>query len=170
MQIKSLIRDIHDFPKPGIVYRDITTLLKNPQGLSYVIDQLSNLFTNENIDYVVGIESRGFIFGAPVAYKLEAGFVPVRKAGKLPDETHSIEYELEYGNDRLEIHQDAITPGDRVLIIDDLMATGGTAEATAKLVENLGCELVGFAFIVELLALAGREKLPGVPIHSLVTY
>ncbi len=170
MDIKSLIRDIHDFPKPGIVYRDITTLLQNAEGLNYVIDHFSELFSEQKIDYVIGIESRGFIFGAPIAYQLGAGFVPVRKAGKLPAEIHSIEYELEYGSDTLEIHKDAIQPESRILIVDDLIATGGTAAATAQLVEKLGCSLIGFAFIIELLALEGRAKLPNAPIQSMVTY
>lgn len=170
MDIKSLIRDIPDFPKPGITYRDITTLLQNSTGLKYVIDHFSELFSEQKIDYVIGIESRGFIFGAPIAYKLGAGFVPVRKAGKLPAKIHSIEYELEYGSDTLEIHQDAIQPESRILIVDDLIATGGTAAATANLINKLGCELIGFAFIIELLALDGRAKLPNAPIQSIVTY
>ncbi len=170
MDIKSLIRDIHDFPKPGIVYRDITTLLQNSEGLNYVIDHFSELFSEQKIDYVIGIESRGFIFGAPIAYKLGAGFVPVRKAGKLPAKIHAIEYELEYGTDRLEIHQDAILPESRILIVDDLIATGGTAAATAELIKRLGCTLIGFAFIIELLALEGRLKLPNAPVQSMVTY
>jgi len=127
MNLKSLIRDIPDFPKPGITYRDITTLLQNSDGLGYVIDHFSDVFSDQKIDYVIGIESRGFIFGAPIAYKLGAGFVPVRKAGKLPAEIHSIDYELEYGSDTLEIHQDALQAESRILIVDDLIATGGTA-------------------------------------------
>ena len=170
MDVKSLIRNIPDFPKPGIIYRDITTLLQCSEGLNYVIDHFCNEYSDQKIDYIIGIESRGFIFGAPIAYKLNAGFVPVRKPGKLPAEIHSIEYELEYGTDCLEVHQDALESKNRVLIVDDLIATGGTAAATAKLVNQLGCELVGFAFIIELLALEGRAKLPGVPIQSLVTY
>ena len=170
MDIKSLIRDIPDFPKPGIIYRDITTLLQSPEGLSYVIDHFSDEFLDQKIDYVIGIESRGFIFGAPIAYKIGAGFVPVRKAGKLPAAIHSIEYELEYGTDCLEIHQDAIQVESRILIVDDLIATGGTAAATAELVGKLGCTLIGFAFIIELLALEGRSKLPNSPIRSMVTY
>ena len=130
-----------------------------------MIDHFSELFSEQKIDYVIGIESRGFIFGAPIAYKLGAGFVPVRKAGKLPAEIHSIEYELEYGSDTLEIHQDAIQPESRILIVDDLIATGGTAAATAELINKLGCELIGFAFIIELLALEGRAKLPDAPIQ-----
>jgi adenine phosphoribosyltransferase len=170
MDIKSLIRNIPDFPKPGIVYRDITTLLQNPEGLNYVIDHFCDQFSDHKIDYVIGIESRGFIFGAPIAYKLDAGFIPVRKPGKLPGEIHAIEYELEYGSDRLEIHQDAIQPESRILIVDDLIATGGTAAATAELINILECKIVGFAFIIELVALEGRSKLPNAPVHSLVTY
>lgn len=172
MDLKSLIRDIPDFPKPGILFRDITTLLRDAQGLRYTID----LFTQKCIDagmtadFVVGMESRGFIFGAPLAYKLEAGFIPVRKKGKLPAKIHAIEYALEYGTDTLEVHQDALQPGSRVLIADDLIATGGTACATAELIQKVGCELVGFAFIIELQELQGRKKLPDVPIVTLVEY
>lgn len=170
MDLKSLIREIPDFPKPGIIFRDITTLLLNPSGLKHVIDDFSDSFSNQKVDYVVGIESRGFIFGAPIAYKLDAGFIPVRKPGKLPADVHSIEYKLEYGYDRLEIHQDAIQPGSRVLIVDDLIATGGTAAATAKLIEQLDCTLVGFAFIIELSDLDGRAKLTGAPVKSIIKY
>ncbi len=170
MDLKSLIREIPDFPKPGIVFRDITTLLQNPDGLNYVIDSLTDMFADQAIDYVAGIESRGFIFGTPLAYKLGAGFVPVRKPGKLPAQVHSMEYELEYGTDRLEIHQDAFEPGSRVLIVDDLIATGGTAAATAQLVEQLDCTLVSFAFIIELTDLGGRHRLPDVPINAMVQY
>lgn len=172
MDLKSLIRDIPDFPKPGIVFRDITTLLRDPQGLRYTIDLFADQLTDAGMsaDYVVGMESRGFIFGTPLAYKLEAGFVPVRKPGKLPAAVHSVEYELEYGTDCLEMHQDALHPGSRVLIVDDLIATGGTAGATAQLVQKIGCELVGFGFIIELRDLQGRKNLPDVPIVSLVEY
>lgn len=172
MDLKSLIRDIPDFPKPGILFRDITTLLRNPEGLRYTIDTLTQKCEAAGLyaDYVVGMESRGFIVGPPLAYKLGAGFIPVRKPGKLPAAVHAIEYELEYGMDRLEIHQDALHPNTRVLIVDDLIATGGTASATAKLVQKLGCELVGFGFIIELRDLKGREKLPDVPIVTLVEY
>jgi adenine phosphoribosyltransferase len=172
MDLKSLIRDIPDFPKPGILFRDITTLLRDAQGLKYTID----LFTQKCIDagmtadFVVGMESRGFIFGAPLAYKLGAGFIPVRKKGKLPASIHSIEYALEYGTDTLEVHQDALQPGSRVLIADDLIATGGTACATAELIQKVGCELVGFGFIIELQELQGRKKLPEVPIVTLLDY
>lgn len=170
MDLKSLIRDIPDFPKPGIMFRDITTLLRNPQGLSYTIDSLAEKCSGMSPDYIVGMESRGFIFGTPLAYKMGVGFVPIRKPGKLPGEVYFAEYELEYGVDRLEMHQDAIAPGSRVLIVDDLIATGGTAAATVKLLEQAGCELVGFAFVIELLALGGRQKLPDAPIVTLVEY
>lgn len=172
MDLKSLIRDIPDFPKPGIVFRDITTLLRDPAGLRYTIDCLAQKVTavGLNADYVIGMESRGFIIGAPLAYKLEVGFIPVRKPGKLPCSVHSVEYELEYGMDRLEVHQDALQPGSRVLIVDDLLATGGTASATAKLVQLIDCELLGFGFIIELRDLQGRKKLSDVPIVTLVEY
>lgn len=170
MDLKSLIRDIPDFPKPGILFRDITTLLQNAEGLRYTIDRLTQSFANQSIDYVVGAESRGFIIGTPIAYNLGAGFIPVRKTGKLPSLIHWVEYELEYGMDRLEVHQDAFSPGCRVVIVDDLIATGGTALATAKLVQQAGCELVGFGFIIELRDLGGRKLLPNVPIVSLVEY
>ncbi|MEB3360181.1 MAG: adenine phosphoribosyltransferase [Synechococcales bacterium] len=171
MDLKSLIRDIPDFPQPGILFRDITTLLRDPDGLRYTVNSLANKFADQTIDYIVGIESRGFIFGTPLAYHLGAGFVPVRKAGKLPAAVHAVEYELEYGTDRVEVHQDAFEPGSRVLIVDDLIATGGTAAATATLVQQAGCELIGFGFIVELIDLGGRQKLPpGVSVASLVVY
>ncbi|MEA5553101.1 adenine phosphoribosyltransferase [Anabaena cylindrica UHCC 0172] len=172
MDLKSLIRDIPDFPQPGILFRDITTLLRDPEGLRYTIDLLTQkcIESEFQIDCVVGMESRGFIFGAPLAYKLGSGFIPVRKKGKLPAAVHSIDYELEYGTDSLEVHQDALHPGSRVLIVDDLIATGGTASATAKLVQKIGCELVGFGFIIELRDLQGRKHLPDVPIISLVEY
>jgi adenine phosphoribosyltransferase len=172
MDLKSLIRDIPDFPKPGILFRDITTLLRDPDGLRYTIDCLAQNFTAAglNADYVLGMESRGFIVAAPLAYKLGIGFIPVRKAGKLPSLVHSVEYELEYGMDRLELHRDALQQGSRVLIVDDLLATGGTASATAKLVQQIGCALVGFGFIIELRDLQGRKKLQDVPIVTLVEY
>ncbi|MBW4520535.1 MAG: adenine phosphoribosyltransferase [Scytolyngbya sp. HA4215-MV1] len=171
MDLKSLIRDIPDFPKPGILFRDITTLLRNPEGLRSTIDTLAEKCADFSVDFVIGMESRGFIFGAPLAYRLGAGFIPVRKPGKLPAAVHAIEYELEYGMDRLEVHQDALHPPDcRILIVDDVIATGGTAAATAKLVEQSGCQLVGFAFVIELKALAGRDRLPDVPIVTLIEY
>ena len=170
MDLKSLIRDIPDFPKPGILFRDITTLLRDPEGLRHTVDQLAEEFSGQSVDYVVGMESRGFIFGTPLAYKLGAGFIPVRKPGKLPAAVHAVEYSLEYGSDTLEVHRDALEPPSRILIVDDLIATGGTAAATAELVHRTGCELVGFGFIIELAALGGREKLPDVPVVSLVSY
>lgn len=170
MDLKAFIRDIPDFPKPGIVFRDITTLLSNSDGLQYTIDSLADHCSDLQPDYVVGMESRGFIFGTALAYKLGIGFVPVRKPGKLPSAVHSVEYELEYGVDRLEMHQDAGHPTARMLVVDDLIATGGTAAATAKLIEQAGCELIGFAFVIELVALNGRDRLPKVPIVSLIEY
>ncbi|KST67600.1 adenine phosphoribosyltransferase [Mastigocoleus testarum] len=172
MDLKPLIRDIPDFPKPGILFRDITTLLRDPEGLRHTIDLLTQKFTEANLqpDYVIGMESRGFLFGTPLAYKLGAGFIPVRKKGKLPASVHAVEYELEYGTDCLEVHQDALQPGNKIAIVDDLIATGGTASATAKLVEKVGCELLGFGFIIELRELQGRDRLPDVPIVTLVEY
>lgn len=170
MDLKSLIRDVPDFPKPGILFRDITTVLRDPAGLRYTLDQLTERTQDFRPDYVLGMESRGFIFGVPLADRLGVGFVPARKPGKLPAATHGAEYELEYGTDRIEIHQDAIHPGSRVLIVDDLIATGGTAQAAAALVHQSEAELVAFAFIVELGFLEGRQRLPQVPIISLVEY
>ncbi|RMF24268.1 MAG: adenine phosphoribosyltransferase [Cyanobacteria bacterium J083] len=172
MDLKSLIRDIPDFPKPGIIFRDITTLLKNPQGLKYTLDSLAQKCRTANLkpDYIIGMESRGFIFAPPLAYQLDAGFIPVRKSGKLPASVHTVEYELEYGRDQLEIHQDAIPVDSQVIIVDDLIATGGTAKATAELVNNLGATVIGFAFVIELTELQGRTQLPSVPVISLVQY
>ncbi len=172
MDLKSLIRDIPDFPKPGIMFRDITTLLSHGEGLRYTIDTLAQKCQEKGLlpDYVVGMESRGFLFGVPLAYQLKAGFVPVRKPGKLPAAVHQVEYDLEYGTDKLEIHQDALANHHRVLIVDDLIATGGTAKATADLLEKIGCDVLGFAFIIELTTLEGRQKLPDVPIITLVDY
>jgi adenine phosphoribosyltransferase len=170
MDLKSLIRAIPDFPREGILFRDITTLLQDPEGLNYVIDQLAEVYADQSIDYVAGIESRGFIFGTPLACRLSAGFVPIRKPGKLPAAVHFMEYELEYGTDRLEVHRDAFKPGSRVLMVDDLLATGGTAAAAAHLVGKAGARLVGFAFIIELADLGGRSKLPDLPIESLIEY
>ncbi|MBE7383000.1 MAG: adenine phosphoribosyltransferase [Leptolyngbya sp. SIO1E4] len=170
MDLKRLIREIPDFPKPGIQFRDITTLLANPQALRHSIELLEAKCADLKPDYIAGIESRGFMFGMPLAYRMNLGFAPVRKPGKLPAAIHAAEYELEYGSDRLELHQDAFSPGSRVLVIDDLIATGGTAAATAELIQKTGCDLVGFGFVVELSDLAGRQKLPDVPIVSLVQY
>jgi len=158
--VKKIIRDVPDFPKKGIVFKDITTVLKDSEGLKRTIDYLTEQFKDKNIDYVAGIESRGFIFGTPLAYNLGAGFVVVRKPGKLPAEVESITYELEYGTDTLEVHKDAIEVGKRVLIIDDLLATGGTACAACDLVQKIGGEVVGIAFIIEIEGLGGRAKLP----------
>lgn len=170
MDLKALIREVPDFPKPGILFRDLTTLLQNQAGLRYVVDQLVEKYRHDRLDYIAGIESRGFIFGAPLAYHLGAGFIPLRKPGKLCCPVYAVEYTLEYGRDRLEMHRDAIQPGQRVLIVDDLIATGGTAAAAAGLMEQAGADLQGFAFIVELTDLGGRRKLPDVPITALVTY
>lgn len=172
MNLKALIRDVPDFPKSGILFRDITTLLKNAEGLQHAIDSLTQKCQATNLlpDYVVGIESRGFIFAPPLAYQLHAGFVPVRKSGKLPAAVHSINYQLEYGTDTLEIHQDAICSGTKVLIVDDLLATGGTAKATAQLLQKIGAEVLGFAFVIELRDLKGREQLPDLPIINLIEY
>lgn len=172
MDLKSLIRNVPDFPKPGIIFRDITTVLRDPAGVRYITDCLAEKLAAAGLDadYIVGMESRGFIVGAPLAYKLELGFIPVRKPGKLPSLVHSVEYQLEYGTDRLEVHQDALQPGSLVVIVDDLLATGGTASATAKLVNEIGCKLLGFGFIIELRDLQGREKLPDVPIVTLIEY
>jgi adenine phosphoribosyltransferase len=170
MDLKTLIRDIPDFPQPGILFRDITTLLHDPQGFQYTIDSLAERVADLQPEYIVGMESRGFIFGATLAYKLGIGFVPVRKPGKLPAAVHTVEYALEYGTDKLEIHRDAVVPNSRVLIVDDLIATGGTAAATAKLLQEIGSNLVGCAFVIELDALGGRSHLPKVPIISLIHY
>jgi adenine phosphoribosyltransferase len=168
--LKEHVRDIPDYPKPGIVFRDITPLLAAPEAFAASVDGISAPFIGEQIDKVLGIEARGFVFAAPVAYHHRAGFVPVRKAGKLPWEIEREEYELEYGTDLLEIHRDAVTPGERVLIVDDVIATGGTAAATARLVERLGGVVLGFAFVIELGFLEGRKKIDGYRIQSLVTY
>ncbi|MDQ7030018.1 MAG: adenine phosphoribosyltransferase [Ardenticatenia bacterium] len=168
--LKQLIRDIPDFPIPGIIFKDITTLLKDAHAFGHVVDRLVDEYRDHQVDVVVAIESRGFIFGAPLAYKLNACFVPVRKFGKLPAQTVTKEYALEYGTSTLEMHVDAIQEGQRVLIVDDLLATGGTARATAELVETLGGHVVGFAFVVELCFLSGREKLAGYSIFSLIQY
>ncbi len=168
--IKKMIRDIPDFPKEGIIFRDITTAIKDAKTMQKIVDLMAAEYENEKIDYVAGIESRGFIFGMPIAYKLGCGFIPIRKPGKLPAQTISQEYSLEYGKDKIEIHKDALKKGDRVLIVDDLLATGGTAAAAAKLVQSTS-ELVGISFLIELQDLKGREKLPkGIKVSSLVKY
>ncbi|MCH7703291.1 MAG: adenine phosphoribosyltransferase [Planctomycetes bacterium] len=166
--LERLIRDVPDYPKPGIVFKDITPLLRDPAGLSLAVEYLTQPFRHQRIDVVVGAESRGFIFGTAVARNLSAGFVPVRKPGKLPLETHRESYALEYGTDALEIHVDAINKGDRVLMVDDLLATGGTMAACCRLVETLGGHIVGAAFLLELDFLNGRSKLQDYPIHSIM--
>ncbi len=169
--VKSKIRDVADFPKEGIIFRDITTALKDADTLRVMIDYLCEQFKDTKIDYIAGIESRGFIFGMPMAYKLNAGFVPIRKPKKLPAATYSQEYELEYGTDKIEVHQDAFEKGANVLVVDDLLATGGTAEAACKLVKKTGANLVGIAFLIELTALNGREKLTDAPkVISMLKY
>jgi adenine phosphoribosyltransferase len=170
MDYKSLIREIPDFPKPGILFYDITTLLKDAKGFQQVIQDLTDHYRNEKISKVVGIESRGFIFGGPLACNLNAGFVPVRKPGKLPADVFEVKYNLEYGSNSLAIHRDAVKVGERVLVIDDLLATGGTAAATVHLLSQLGAEIVGCGFLIELSELGGREKIEGYPIHSLLSY
>ncbi len=169
-QLKSLIREIPDFPKPGILFYDITTLLKDKLGYATLIDQLSEHYVGKDIDLVLGMEARGFIFAPALAYRLNAGFVPVRKPGKLPAETAKVSYDLEYGSNTLEIHKDAIQKGQRVIIIDDLLATGGTAEATVKLAKSLGAEVAGLGFVVELDFLQGRDKLKGLDVFSILNY
>src|SRR5258707_9148855 len=168
--LKDLIREVPDFPKPGVNFYDITTLLKDPSGLRAVIDGLQQRFAGEAIQRVVGIEARGFIFAPAVAYALSAGFVPIRKPNKLPAVTERVEYALEYGTDAIEVHRDAIEPGQSVLIIDDVLATGGTAAAAAKLVEKLGAKVAALSFVIELDFLKGREKLSGHRIETLLHY
>jgi adenine phosphoribosyltransferase len=169
-QLKKLIREVPDWPKKGILFYDITTLLKDKVGFATLIDRFSEHYLNYKIDLILGMEARGFIFGPALAYRLNAGFVPVRKPGKLPAETVKCEYALEYGNNALEVHKDAIERGQRVLIVDDLLATGGTAEATARLASSLGGEIAGLGFVVELDFLKGREKLKGYDVVSLLHY
>jgi len=168
--LRSLIREVPDFPKPGILFYDITTLLKDKLGFAMLIDALSEHYLEQDIDLVLGMEARGFIFGPAVAYRLNAGFVPVRKPGKLPAATTRVEYDLEYGSNTLEIHQDAIQKGQRVIIVDDLLATGGTAAATVKLAKSLGAQIAGLAFVVELDFLNGRKKLASSEVFSLLHY
>jgi adenine phosphoribosyltransferase len=169
-QLKKLIREVPDFPKKGILFYDITTLLKDKTGFAQLIDLFSEHYIGKQIDLILGMEARGFIFGPALAYRLNAGFVPVRKPGKLPAVTVKVEYELEYGSNALEVHTDAVQKGQRVLIVDDLLATGGTAEATARLVKSLGGEIAGLAFVVELDFLNGRDKLKPYNVFSLLHY
>jgi adenine phosphoribosyltransferase len=169
-ELRAKIRDIKDFPTEGILFKDITTLLKDAGAFRYVIDRLAARYQDQAVEVVVGIESRGFIFGGALAHQLNAGFVPVRKLGKLPAKTIEVEYELEYGRDALAIHEDAIQAGQRVLAVDDLLATGGTMAATLRLIEQLGGHVVGVAFLIELAFLHGRDKLRNYPLHSLIVY
>jgi adenine phosphoribosyltransferase len=168
--LKKLIREIPDYPKPGILFYDLTTLLQDPRGFHLLVDRLCEHYNGKKVDTVIGIEARGFIFAPALAYRLDAGFVPVRKPKKLPWKTASVTYDLEYGSDQLEIHQDAVRPGQKVLLSDDLLATGGTAAAAVNLVRQLGGEVVGAAFAVELNFLKGRAKLPGIDVFSLLKY
>jgi len=168
--LKSKIRHVPDFPKAGILFYDITTLLQDPAGFHEAVDSLTLPFVEKGIDVVVGIESRGFIFGSAVADRLGAGFAPVRKPGKLPSTTVRVSYDLEYGSDALEIHDDAVKPGQRVLIVDDLLATGGTAKAASDLVSRLGGDVHALAFLIELVALNGRDRLAGQTLHTVLTY
>ncbi|HLY03015.1 MAG TPA: adenine phosphoribosyltransferase [Candidatus Cybelea sp.] len=170
MEIEALIRAIPDFPISGILFRDITPLLKDKQGFRQAIDLFVERFKGRGIDHVVGIEARGYIFAAPIAYAIGAGFIPVRKPGKLPYERLTEEYALEYGTNSLEIHADAIAKGERVLVVDDVLATGGTAGATARLLERLGASVEAFAFLVELTALRGREQIAGAEVVTFVSY
>ena len=170
-ELKKIVREIPDYPKPGILFYDITTLLKDADAFKRIIDILSDRYRDRGITKILGIDSRGFIFAPCVAYNLGAGFVPVRKKGKLPAETLSVDYELEYGSNTIEIHKDSLEPGEKVVIIDDLIATGGTASATAQMVEELGAELVEMAFMIELSFLDGRKRLPrGTEVFSILKY
>ncbi len=172
MDLASLIRDIPDWPKPGIIFKDITPLLANPAALAMAVEQMANPYRGQNIQAVVGAESRGFIFGTAIAQALSAGFIPVRKPNKLPWNTHAITYDLEYGSDTLEVHQDAITPGQRVLMVDDLLATGGTMKACCDLVQQLGGEIVGISVLIELAFLNGRDRIKPYDklVHAVLKY
>jgi adenine phosphoribosyltransferase len=170
VDVTSLIRAIPDFPIPGILFRDITPLLKDPKGFKTVVDLFVDRYQGRQIDYVVGIEARGYMLGAPLAYTIGAGFIPVRKPGKLPYSKLSESYALEYGTNSLEIHSDALGNGDRVVVVDDLLATGGTAAATRRLLERLGAHIEGFAFLIELQALKGRDALNGLDVTTFITY
>jgi len=168
--LKGLVRDVPDFPKKGIVFKDITPILKNGPALRFACEQMAHPYMGQPVDQIVGIESRGFIFGSAIACQMGVGFVPARKKGKLPADKEAVSYELEYGEDHLEIHRDAVTSGTRVVIIDDLLATGGTARAVVELIEKLGGTVIGISFLVELGFLKGRDKLTNRSIHSLITY
>ena len=169
-ELRAKIREIKDFPTEGVLFKDITTLLNDGAAFKDVIDHLAGKYQDSRVEVVVGVESRGFIFAGALAHQLKAGFVPVRKLGKLPGKTIEVEYELEYGRDALAVHEDAIRPGQRVLAVDDLLATGGTMAATLRLIAQLGGQVVGVAFLIELAFLRGREKLKQYPIHSLISY
>jgi len=170
MDLKELIRDVYDFPKEGIVFKDITTILQDPVGLQESVNQMQALLSGVDFDYVIGPESRGFIFGVPIAYNMKKGFIPVRKAGKLPYKTKALTYDLEYGTATIEMHIDSIKPGDRVVIIDDLLATGGTSEAMVKLIEELGGVVVKMIFLIELTFLPGKDKLKDYNVASIIQY
>lgn len=170
MDLAKTIRDVPDFPVEGILFKDITTLLQRPAAFREAVDALAGHFADKGVDQIVAIESRGFVFGAPLAYKLGSGFVPVRKAGKLPAKTISVEYSLEYGTNTLEMHADAIEPGQRVLLVDDLLATGGSARAAIELVERLGGTVIGCAFLIELEPLQGAKQLEGYDVFSLIRF
>lgn len=169
-KLEDYVRTIPDFPEEGVMFRDITTILKDPDGLKMAVEGLLDLLKDVEFDMVAGLESRGFMFGVPIAYELKKGFIPVRKSGKLPAETVSTKYELEYGEAEIEIHRDAIQPGQKVVIVDDLIATGGTCEAACRLVEELGGEVVKICFVMELEGLKGREKLKKYDVQSLISY
>lgn len=169
-RLSSLIRDVPDYPQPGILFKDITPILQDPQGLRDAIDAMAEPFRETPIDMIVGLESRGFVFGAPMAYNMGLGFAPVRKLGKLPADKIRIAYDLEYGSNTFEMHRDAIQPGQRVLIVDDLLATGGTMHASIELVEQLGGVVVGLTFLIELTFLNGREKIQGYNTHTVISF
>ncbi|MBR0085247.1 MAG: adenine phosphoribosyltransferase [Lachnospiraceae bacterium] len=169
-KLEEYVTSIPDFPEEGIIFRDITSVIQDPDGLQLAIDSMADYVNGEGVDYIAGPEARGFIFGMPIAYKLKKGFIPVRKKGKLPRETVSISYELEYGTAEIEIHKDAIKPGDHVVIIDDLLATGGTMEAIVQLIESLGGTVDQIVFLIELAGLEGRKKLEGYDVHSALIY
>lgn len=169
-ELRNLVRNVADFPKPGIVFRDITTLIRDPRALQNTVRLMAEPFRDKGIGMVAGIESRGFIFGAAIAMELDAGFIPIRKPGKLPADTSSESYELEYGTDTIEIHTDAIEPGQKILMVDDLLATGGTMGAACRLVERLGGEIAGVSFLIELEFLGGRKKMGSYPVNALISY
>jgi len=170
MDLKKYIRDVPDFPKKGIIFKDITTLLKKPEPFKYAVDTIVNKYKDQDIDKVVSVEARGYIFGGVLAYSLNCGFVPVRKSGKLPSETLGMDYTLEYGTNTIEIHKDALKPGEKVLIFDDLLATGGTVQATCQLVEKLGAQVISCVFLIDLTFLKGAEKLKNYEVFSLIKY